>query len=150
MRGLQHPLGSRTESALQDWYDGAVRAHFASDTRPEPFARDRILMLRTEEDEVVMLMEKSSPEDESPLGLLTDPHVQMHVQVPRPAEYMTGVLKSVYLASCLHFGGAAHTPSMKCDHDGEVTYLVSLAGTILVEWPFDDLDRLLSPRMQAS
>lgn len=188
-------LGSRTESALQDWYDGAVRAHFTSDTRPEPFARDRILMLRTENDKVVMLMEKSSPEDESPLERLTEPNVQMHVQVPRPAEYMTGILKSVYLASCLHFGGVAHTPSMmaardellaardaasrrevalgptaealrvhrtghpasgptlalmKCDHDGEVTYLVSLAGTILVEWPFDDLDPLLSPRMQAA
>lgn len=188
-------LGSRTESALQDWYDCAVRAHFTSDAGPQPFGRDQILLLRTDNDEVVMLMEKSSPEDESPLERLTDSNVQMHVQMPRPAEYMTGLLKSIYLAACLHFGGVAHTPSvmaaraellaardaksrravrlgpiaeglrvhrtcqsssgpplalMKSEHDGEVTYLVCLAGTILVEWPFDDLDPLLSPRMRAA
>lgn len=188
-------LGSRTESALQDWYDDAVRAHFTSDAGPEPFGHDRILMLRTDNDEVVMLMEKSSPEDESPLERLTDPNVQMHVQVPRPAEYMTGLLKSVYLAACLHFGGVAHTPSvmsareellaardaksrrdvrlgpiakhlrvhrtgqaaggpplalLKCDHDGAVTYLLSLAGTTLIEWPFPDLDPKLSPRLRAA
>ena len=178
-------LGSRTESALQDWYDGAIQARFTSDTSPEPFAHDRILLLKTDNGEAVMLLEKSSPEGSSPLDRLKDPSVQIHYRVPRPAEYMTGLLKSVYLAACLHFGGVAHTASMmaardeilaardaksrrqvklgpiaeglrahrtgrpasgpplallKSDHEGETTYLVSLSGTVLVEWPFPDLD----------
>lgn len=188
-------LGSRTEAALQDWYDGAIRAHFTSDASPEPFGHDRILMLRTESDEVVMLMEKSSPESPSPLGRLMDPNVQIHYTIPRPAEFKTGLLKSAYLAACLHFGGVVHTPSMmaardellrardakspravslgpiaqelkayrtgvaasgpslallRSDHDGETTYLISMAGTILVEWPFTDIDPMLSPRVRPS
>lgn len=186
-------LGSRTESALQDWYDGAVQAHFTSDTSPVPFARDRILMLKTDAGEPVMLLEKSAAEDKSPLDRLKDPNVQMHYRVPPPAEYMTGLLKSVYLAACLHFGGVAHTTSVMAardellaardakshrqvklgsiaeglvvhrtgkpaggpplalltsEYEGETTYLVSLAGTVLVEWPFPDLDPLLSPRLR--
>ncbi|CCH69754.1 hypothetical protein BN10_300095 [Phycicoccus elongatus Lp2] len=46
-------LGSRTEAALQDWYDDAIRAHFTSDASPEPFGHDRILLLKTDSDEVV-------------------------------------------------------------------------------------------------
>lgn len=188
-------LGSRTESALQDWHDGAIRAHFTSDTSPEPFGHDRILLLTTESDEIVMLMEKRSAKGTSPLDRLTDPNVKIQYTVPRPAEYKTGVLKSVYLAACLHFGGVAHTPTvmaardellhardaksrrhvrlgpiaeqlkmhrtglaasgpslalLRSDHEGECTFLVSLAGTILVEWPFPDLDPMLSPRMRAA
>ena len=187
-------LGSRTESALQDWYDGAVQAHFTSDTSPVPFARDRILMLMTDAGAPVMFLEKSAVEGKSPLDRLKDPNVQIHYHAPRPAEYMTGLLKSIYLASCLHFGAVAHTPSMmaardelltardtkkrrqvrlgpiaeglrahrtgqpasgpplallKSDYEGETTYLVSLSGTVLVEWPFTDLDPLLSSRLRA-
>lgn len=186
-------LGSRTEAALQDWYDNAIRAHFTSDASPEPFGHDRILLLRTDADEVVMLLEKSSPEGASPLDRLKDPNVEIHYTIPRPAEYKTGLLKSAYLAACLHFGGVVHTPSMMAardellrardaksrravplgpisrelkvhrtgvaasgpslalllsEHDGQSTYLISLAGTILVEWPFQDLDPMLSPRMR--
>ncbi|MGL5826866.1 MAG: hypothetical protein ACRCYU_18960, partial [Nocardioides sp.] len=90
-------LGSRTESALQDWYDGAIRAHFTSEASREPFARDRILLLKTDNDEIVMMLEGSSSEDSSPLDRLKDPNVQIHYKVPRPAEYMTGLLKSAYL-----------------------------------------------------
>lgn len=187
-------LGSRTESALQDWYDGAIQAHFTSDTSPVPFARDRIFILKTDVGEPVMLLEKSSPKGLSSLARLTEPNVQMHYTVPSPAEYMTGLLKSVYLATCLHFGGVAHTATvmaardellaardaksrrqvqlgpiaeglrahrtgqaafgpplalLKSEHEGETTYLVSLSGTVLVEWPFPDLNPLLSRRVHA-
>ncbi|MGL5827421.1 MAG: hypothetical protein ACRCYU_21825, partial [Nocardioides sp.] len=50
-------------------------------------------------------------------------------------------------------GQAASSPPLallKSDHEGERTYLVSLAGTVLVEWPFADLDPMLSPRLRAS
>lgn len=188
-------LGSRTEAALQDWYDGAIRAHFTSDASPQPFGHDRILMLTTESGEFVMLAEKSSPEGASPLDRLKDPNVEIHYTVPRPAEFKTGLLKSAYLAACLHFGGVAHTDSLMAarnellaardaksrrdvalgpvaealrahrtglpasgpslalltsEHEGEATFLISLAGTILVEWPFSDLDPMLSPRLRAS
>lgn len=188
-------LGSRTEAALQDWYDDAIQAHFTSDASPEPFGHDRILMLKTESGEVVMLMDNSSPGGPSPLDRLRDPNVQIHYKVPRPAEFKTGLLKSAYLAACLHFGGVVHTPSLmsardellrardaksrravrlgpiaealkahrtgvaasgqslallRSDHEGESTYLISLAGTILIEWPFPDLDPMLSPRMRAA
>lgn len=190
-----HRLGSRTESALQDWYDGAIWAHFTSDTSPEPFARDRILVLNSDAGEPVMMLENASPEDKSPLDRLTNPNVQIHYRVPRPAEYMTGLLKSAYLAACLHFGGVPNSASFmtarneliaardaKCrrdvalgpiaeslrvhrtglrangsalallcsDHGGEITYLLSLARTLLVEWPFPDVDPLLSPRLRAA
>ena len=188
-------LGSRTEAALQDWFDGAIRARFTSGSSPQPFGHDRILMLTTEAGECVMLAEKSSPEGASPFDRLKDPNVEIHYTFPRPAEYKTGLLKSAYLAACLHFGGVAHAPSMmaardellrardaksrrgvvigpiaekltahrtglaangptlallRSDHEGESTYLISLAGTILVEWPFVDLDVMLSPRMGAA
>lgn len=110
-------LGSRTESALQEWWDGAIQAHFTSGTSPEPFARHRILILETEAGEPVMLLEKSSAEDKSPLDRLKDPNVQMHYKVPAPSEYKTGLLKSVYLPACLHFGGVAHTTSMMAARD---------------------------------
>ncbi len=188
-------LGSHTEAALQDWYDDAIRAHFTSDANPEPFGHDRILLLKTDSDEVVMLMEKSSPEGASPFNRLKDPNVEIHYTIPRPAEYKTGLLKSAYLAACLHFGGVVHSQSvmaardellharnarsrrhvrlgpvaeglqahqtglaatgpslalLRSDHEGTSTYLISLAGTILVEWPFTDLDPMLSPRMRAA
>ncbi len=188
-------LGSRTEAALQDWYDDAIRAHFTSDASPEPFGHDRILLLKTDSDEVVLLAEKSSPEAASPFDRVKDPNVAIHYTIPRPAEYMTGLLKSAYLAACLHFGGVVHSHSvmaardellqardaksrrhvqlgpvaeglrvhrtglaangpslalLRCDHDGTSTYLISLAGTILVEWPFADLDPMLSPRLRAA
>ena len=124
---------------------------------------------------------------------LKDPNVQIHYTFPRPAEYKTGLLKSAYLAACLHFGGVPDTPTflaardellqardatsrrkvhlgpianqlkvyrtglaangptlalLRSDHDGESTYLISLAGTLLVEWPFADLDPTASSRMQ--
>ena len=50
-------------------------------------------------------------------------------------------------------GLAANGPTLallRSDHEGESTYLISLAGTILVEWPFVDLDPMLSPRMGAA
>lgn len=186
-------LGSRTEAALQDWFDDAIRAHFTSDASPEPFGHDRILLLKTDSDDVVMLMEKPSPEGASPLERLKDTNVEIHYTVPRPAEYKTGLLKSAYLAMCLHFGGVVHSESvmsardellqardaksrrhvqlgpvaeglrvhrtglaangpslalLRSDHQGTCTYLISLAGTILVEWPFADLDPMLSPRMR--
>lgn len=188
-------LGSRTESALQDWYDRAIWAHFTSDTSPEPFARDRILMLKTDAGEPVMVLEKTAPEGTAPLERLKDPNVQIHYRWARPAEYKTGLLKSAYLAACLHFGGVVHTPSvmaardellaardaktrrevklgtiaeglrvhrtgrsasgptlalLKSVHDGETTYLLSLAGTLLLEWPFSDLDPMSSPRLGAT
>ena len=195
IRDSNNRLGSRTEAALQDWYDDAIQAHFTSDASPEPFGHDRILMLKTESGEVVMLMDNSSPGGPSPLDRLRDPNVQIHYKVPRPAEFKTGLLKSAYLAACLHFGGVVHTPSLmsardellrardaksrravrlgpiaealkahrtgvaasgqslallRSDHEGESTYLISLAGTILIEWPFPDLDPMLSPRMRAA
>lgn len=39
---------------------------------------------------------------------------------------------------------------LKSDYEGKTTYLVSLSGTVLVEWPFTDLDPMLSPRPRAS
>ncbi len=188
-------LGSRTEAALQDWYDDAIRAHFTSDASPEPFGHDRILLLKTDSNKVFMLAEKSSPEDASPFDRLKDPNVAIHYTIPRPAEYKTGLLKSAYLVACLHFGCVVHSRSvmaardellqardaksrrrvqlgpvaeglrvhrtglaasgpplalLRCDQDGTSTYLISLAGTILVEWPFADLDSMLSPRMRAA
>lgn len=60
-----------------------------------------------------MLPEKSSPEGASPLDRLNDPNVEIHYTIPRPAEYKTGLLKSAYLAACLHFGCVVHSQSMK-------------------------------------
>lgn len=142
-----------------------------------------------------MLAEKSFPEGASPFDRLKDPNVTIHYTIPSPAEYMTGLLKSAYLAACLHFGGVVHTQSvmatrdellqardaksrrhvqlgpiaeglrvhrtglaadgpplalLRSDHDGMSTFLISLAGTILVEWPFTDLDPMLSPRLRVA
>lgn len=63
--GCNNRLGSRTEAALQGWYDDAIQAHFTSDASPEPFGHDRIPMLKTEFGEVAMLTEKPSPEGPS-------------------------------------------------------------------------------------
>ena len=184
-------LGSRTEAALQDWYDDAIRACFTSDASPEPFGHNRFLFLNADSHEQVMLAEKSYPEGSWPFARFQDPNVEIQYSIPRPAEYMTGLLKSTYLAACLHFGGVAHSQSLmaardellqardakspgkvqlgpiadslrvhrtglaasgptlallRSDYEGNSTYLISLAGTILVEWPFDDLDPMLSTR----
>jgi len=188
-------LGSRTESALQDWYDGAARVHFTSDTSRTPFGNNKVLFLTSETGESVMLMEKPAPTGSAPLKRLNDPNVEAHLAIPRPAEYKTALLKSVYLAACLHFGGVPYTQTvlaareelllardsksrrevhlgtvaeslrmhrtgrsasgprlalMRSDHAGATTFLISLAGTVLVEWPFVDLDPMSSPRMRGA
>lgn len=188
-------LGSRTESAMQDWYDNAVRAHFTSDGGPRPFARDRLLILKTDDDAAVLMLEKASRPGETSLERLKEPNVLMHIEPPRPSEYLTGLLKSAYLAACLHLGGVPDSPTfrqartellaardaesrravalgpmasalrvhrtgqpsggptlvlLRSEHEDEVTFLLGLAGTLLIEWPFSDVDPMRSPRLQAA
>lgn len=182
-----HKLGSRTEAAMQDWYDHAVRIHYTIEGEPRPFGHTRAIRLTSDNEEVVLMPEQGGPED---LGrhLHSGNQVLMHTQEPRPEEYRTGLLKSAYLAACLTLravpdvtsaseirdellaardagnraevglgprarslragltGKPAHPPSLGLMkllvESGPPQYLLSLAGTVIVHWPFPEIDPL--------
>lgn len=184
-------LGSRTESALQDWYDNAIQAYFTSDGSPAPFGHDRVFVLEADRGGVVLMPEHASVTGHDRFARLREANVELHTRLPRPAEYRTALLKSAYLAACLNFGGFAHTPSLEAarlellqardaasrrdvelgpisaqltvyrtgrqasgpllalllsEAGEESVYLISLAGTLLVEWPFPDLHPMITAR----
>ena len=187
-------LGSRTESALQDWYDNAIQAYFTSDGNPAPFGHDRIFLLETNQSGLVLMPERASVKGQDRFARLREANVELHALLPRPAEYRTALLKSAYLAACLNLGAFAQTPSMEAarlellrardaasrkdvelgplsarlvvhrtgrpacrpplallqsESAEDSVYLISLAGTLLVEWPFPDLDPMLTCRADA-
>lgn len=198
-RACNAGLGSRTESAMQDWFDSAFRISYTRDGAPAHFGHNRVLFRQTAEGEFVLLHEKG---EKSPnvLGdaLRAGGQVMSHQAWPHPNQYKTGLLKSAYLAACLSLRGvpicesaleiraellnARDAPSRSAvamgdraqelkvyrtgsvasgpplalvrtvpeqsrendSHDGakpstEGEYLISLAGTLLVSWPFPEI-----------
>ena len=179
-------LGSRTEAAMQDWFDNAVRVHYTEGSDPRPFGHTRALILTTAEGESVLMPERGSdPGDEFTSRLKSQGEVEAHFQFPRPEEYRAGFLKNAYLAAALHIGGVPDIPSANeiraelqtilnassrksvvlGDHASKLRFhrtgtaatgpslallrntspdecghFISLAGTVLVSWPFPEID----------
>lgn len=180
-------LGSRTESAMQDWFDGAFRVSYTSGDDPQPFGSDRAFFRQTADGEFVIMAERAQAEGEHTFRQRVQPgaRFEMNLSEPRPAEYRTGFLKSAYLAAALHLRGLRDVPSVRetqaellaardakrrdvvlgpraralrfhrtrqpasgpplaimrvvGEEQAEPRYLISLAGTILVEWPFPEI-----------
>lgn len=85
-------LGSRTESAMQDWFDGAYRVHYTVEDNPQPFGRDRAFLRKTVDGEFVILAEKvGRPGDGFRENLRPGTQCQLHVSAPRTAEFKTGI-----------------------------------------------------------
>jgi len=107
-------LGSRTESAMQDWFDGAYRVHYTVDDNPTPFGRDRAFLRTTANQEFVILAEKAGqPGDGFRENLRPGTEAWIHVSALRPAEFKTGCLKNAYLAASLHLGGVPDVASAR-------------------------------------
>lgn len=175
-------LGSRTESAMQDWFDRACRIRVTVSGHRRPLAEDRALIRQTADGMVIFVLDR--PQDEDRWGQHLQPGASGDVRFiqPRKAEFMTGLLKSAYLASCLHLQTVPDVPSsteirqeLLAARDArsrkDVTlgrraallnvyrtdqpatgprlallkdatdsrFLISLAGTILVDWPFPEI-----------
>lgn len=181
-------LGSRSEAAMQDWFDAAVRVHYTVDGDPRPFGHTRALVLRTQGGEVVVMPERGSdPGVEFDARLREGGRLNSHWRRPAPAEIRNGMLKSAYLAACLHLGhvpdvesaesirrelqrvadaprrsdvvagpfaaglrfyrtGAPPTVALALMHghgparDEGPEHLIALAGTVLVDWPFPEIN----------
>jgi hypothetical protein len=103
-------LGSRTEAAMQDWYDHAVRIHYTVDGDRKPFGHTRAINLTTDDGEFVLMPEQGGPGD---LGrhFQSGNQVTMHTVFPRPEEYLNGLLKNAYLAACLMLRAVPDVPS---------------------------------------
>lgn len=189
-------LGSRVESALQDWFDHAARIYYIGESSRRPFGHGRVYLRKTPSGEFIFWPEKVAPPSD-PLGAEFAEHgrVLMTVESPHPAQYKTALLKNAYLAAVLHLGYAPHTddfvaaraeliaardarrrhdvqmgemaakvtayrtgrpahgPELALAQEGEGAssrFLISLAGTLLVPWPFDEVDPMSSPRMRAN
>lgn len=197
-RACNGGLGSRTESAMQDWFDGAFQISYTRDGDPAHFGHNRVLFRQTAEGEFVLLHEKGE-RDPDVLGdaFRAGGQVVSHQAWPHPNQYRTGLLKSAYLAACLSLRGvpilesaneiraellaARDAPSRAAVAMGERArelkvwrtgsaasgppltlvrtvpelspegeggnaqpstggeYLISLAGTLLVSWPFPEI-----------
>lgn len=181
-------LGSRTEAAMQDWFDSALRVHYTVDPDPRPFGHTRALLLRTEDGEVVVMPERgSNPGDEFGVRMREGGTVNSHWRRPSLDEIRNGMLKSAYLAACLHLGqvpdfesaasirrelqsvsnaprrsdvvagpaasglrfyrtGAPPTFALALMHGRGYPasegpeHLISLGGTVLVDWPFPEIN----------
>lgn len=180
-------LGSRTESAMQDWYDSAFRISYSRQGDPHRFGHDRILIRKSPAGEYLLLHEKPSNGQDDTLGeaLRGTGTLMSHQSWPHPNQYMNGLLKSAYLAACLSIRGVPIVPSaeeiraellaardtrkradvqlgphaaslgfhrtgtpavgpplalVRTEIDNQATYLISLAGTLLVTWPFPEID----------
>lgn len=191
-------LGSRTEAAMQDWFDVAFRISYTREGDPAHFGHNRVLYRETSEGEFLLLHEQGEKVSDA-LGdaFRAGGQVVSHQAWPHPNQYRTGLLKSAYLAACLSLravpplesaneiraellaardalsraavamgerarslkvwrtGRAASGPplalvktvpelsptaeggSAEPSQAGE--YLISLAGTLLVSWPFPEI-----------
>lgn len=186
-------LGSRTESALKDWFDSAVRISYTRAGDPAHFGHNRALWLQAADGGFVLLHEQGR--DALNTQLAVGGSIVSHQTWPRRDEYKTGLLKNAYLAACLSLRGvpfiesaneiraellAARNASSRAavtmgprardlrvyrtataasgpplalvrtvsgiaGKDGvprttdECEYLLSLAGTLLVTWPFPEV-----------
>lgn len=183
-------LGSRTEAAMQDWYDHTVQLRYTVDGDPKPFGQTRAVGLLTDTGEVVVMPMQGGPDDLS-RHVRAGSQLRMHVVAPRPEEYRNGFLKSAYLAACLMLravpdvpsayeirgellaardassragvvlgpqarslrvgltGEPAHGPNLglmkRVSEEYPPQYLLLLAGTVLVHWPFPEIDPLGGP-----
>lgn len=179
-------FGARVEAGLQDWFDRMVRIRYTADGDPRPFGATRALVLRTDDGELVLLPEKGSdPGEEFSRRMRTAGNLEHHVSQPSEAEVRNGVLKSAYLAACLHLRGVPrvdsakqirtellgvvaarsrtdltvgpHAQKLRFFRTGKPagvplallrnktmesgpSWLLSLAGTLIVEWPFPEID----------
>jgi hypothetical protein len=176
-------LGSRTESALVEWFDQSYRNYYTRDGERRPFGHDRVFMRQASTGEPVWIHERSGT-----ISGLFQGSITSHQAWPHPNQYMNGILKSTYLAATLHLGGvpvgipsvdeiraellaARDSPKratvgmgpraralkvyrtgaeasgpplalVRTEQAGESVYLLSLAGTLLVSWPFPELNPL--------
>ncbi|WP_175416015.1 HNH endonuclease [Curtobacterium sp. SGAir0471] len=179
-------FGARVEAGLQDWFDRMVRIRYTADGDPRPFGATRALVLQTDDGKSLLLPEKGSdPGEEFSRRMRTAASLEHHVSQPGEAEVRNGVLKSAYLAACLHLRGVPHVDSAKQIRtellgvvaarsradlkvgphartlrffrtgkpagiplallrnktmESGPSWLLSLAGTLIVEWPFPEID----------
>ncbi|WP_412161440.1 HNH endonuclease [Curtobacterium flaccumfaciens] len=179
-------FGARVEAGLQDWFDRMVRIRYTADGDPRPFGTTRALVLQTDDGESVLLPEKGSdPGEEFSRRMRTAANLEHHVSQPSEAEIRNGVLKSAYLAACIHLDGVPrvnsakqirtellgvvaarsrpdlqvgpHAQTLRFFRTGKPagiplallrnktmesgpSWLLSLAGTLIVEWPFPEID----------
>lgn len=178
-------LGSRTEAAMQDWFDEACRIRVTVNGVQQPLTNDRALIRKTADGQVIFMLDQIFAEDDDRFAEHMQPGSSGDVRLvaPRRAEYMTGFLKSAYLAACLHLRAAPDAPSATAireellvardarrrrdvvlgpwadslrvfrtgepaqgptlavlrSREDEQRYLISLAGTIVVDWPFPEI-----------
>lgn len=178
-------FGSRTEEAMLDWFDRAIRVVYRSEGNPRPVASGRVIYLRNEAGEVILMNQATGPAPDALSQLMrSGKQVVMDVRDHASAQRLNGMLKSAYLAAALHLGGVPDLPSvreirqelldvvqarsrkhvvagphaqrlrsfrtgasasgpplalMKIEAD-DPRYVISLAGTILVDWPFPEVD----------
>lgn len=181
-------LGSRTEAAMQDWFDSAARVHYTAEGAARPFGHTRAILLRTSDGALIAMPERGSdPGPEFDAKMRQGGRIHSHWHLPRSAEIRNGMLKNAYLAACLHIGqvpdvqsateiraelqavaqaasrrvtvagphaaklrfyrtGAPPTVSLALLHgnglnDGDrPEHLIALAGTVLVDWPFPEIN----------
>ena len=176
-------FGSKTEASLQDWFDNRTTVRMWGDEDGPPIAMSKVLLLDMGDKNVAMMPDKGS----AGIGFEgLSGASRMSFTEPPSHEVKIGLLKSTYLAACLHMGGnpnqgsgeairaelhavvkAASRSSVvmgdyakalqffrtgtapkgpplglyrNSDGVGGVKHFISLAGTILVAWPFPEFD----------
>ena len=184
-RRCNSTFGSRTEEAMLDWFDRAVRVVYREEGYSRPVASGRVLHLRNEAGQVILMNEATGrAPDALPELLRARKTVLMDVLDHAPAQRFNGMLKSAYLGAALHLRGVPDLPSVReirqelidvvearsrkqviagphaqrvrFDRTGAAAsgpplalmriqsddprYLISLAGSVLVDWPFPEID----------
>lgn len=179
-------FGTLVEAGLQDWFDRMVYIRYTADGDPRPFGATRALVLRTDEGTPIVLPERGSdPGEEFSQRMRTAKHVSQHVLQPNMALVRNAILKSAYLAACVHLQKipsvdsavqiraellkvvsttsraqvetGPHAQRLRFFRTGKPAglalallrnktvesgpaWLLSLAGTVVVEWPFPEID----------
>lgn len=182
-------FGSRTEEAMLDWFDRAVRVVYRGEGERRPVASRRVLYLRNEAGQVILMNQAAggSPDELAEL-MRAGKNIVMSVVDHAPAQRLNGMLKSAYLGAALHLGCLPDLPSVReirqelldvvearsrqlvvagpharrvrfyrsgsaaagpplalmRTQSEDPRYVISLAGSVLVDWPFPEIDPELS------
>lgn len=167
---------------MQDWFDRACRIRVTVSGNHRPLAEDRALIRQTADGMMIFVLDGAQEEDRWSEHLQPGASGDVRFIQPRRAEFMNGLLKSAYLAACLHLKTVPDVPSSaeirrellaardarsrrdvalgsraaslnayRTDRPAtgpqlalmrdatDSRFLISLAGTVLVDWPFPEI-----------
>src|SRR5699024_1880978 len=107
-------FGSRTEEAMLDWFDRAVRVVYRGEGERRPVASRRVLYRRNEAGQVILMNQAAggSPDELAEL-MRAGKNIVMSVVDHAPAQRLNGMLESAYLGAALHLGCLPDLPSVR-------------------------------------